>query len=90
MSIRLQMLTAAGRAKNILADSTQLVANFTAAQINQDGGFKGRTKDSDLYYTVFGIETLLYSPHDRILQFEEVRLNAPGAEQEFERRVSEA
>ena len=53
------MLTAASRAKNLLADSTDLVANFIRGQMNDDGGFKDRAGQSDLYYMVFGIEALL-------------------------------
>ena len=53
------MLTAASRAKNLLGDSAELVANFVRKQINPDGGFQDRAGQSDLYYTVFGIEALL-------------------------------
>jgi len=53
------MLAAAARAKSQLTDSTDLVAEFTSARINPDGGFRGRTDQSDLYYTVFGIESLI-------------------------------
>ena len=53
------MIAAAARAKSQLTDSTDLVAEFTAARINPDGGFRGRTDQSDLYYTVFGIESLI-------------------------------
>ncbi len=53
------MLKAAGRARNLLGDSTDLVANFIRVQLNPDGGFKNRFGQSDLYYTVFGIEALL-------------------------------
>lgn len=59
MTIRLDMIRAAARAKNQLADSTGLVVEFIKSQINPDGGFKGRTGQSDLYYAVFGIESLL-------------------------------
>lgn len=59
MTIRLDMISTAARAKNLLTDSTGLVAEFITNQINPDGGFKGRTPQSDLYYTVFGIEALL-------------------------------
>jgi prenyltransferase beta subunit len=53
------MIAAAARAKSQLTDSTDLVAEFTAGRINPDGGFRGRTDQSDLYYTVFGIESLI-------------------------------
>ncbi len=53
------MIDAAARAKSQLTDSTDLVVEFTAGRINPDGGFRGRTPKSDLYYTVFGIESLI-------------------------------
>lgn len=52
------MLKAASRARNLLDDSAELVANFFRRQLNPDGGFKNRFGQSDLYYTVFGIEAL--------------------------------
>jgi prenyltransferase beta subunit len=59
MTIRLDMLRAASLAKHLLGDSAELVASFITKQLNPDGGFKGRSGQSDLYYTVFGIESLL-------------------------------
>ncbi len=59
MTIRLDMLSTASRAIHVLGDSADLVAGFIAGQYNPDGGFKGRTDRSDLYYTVFGVEALL-------------------------------
>ena len=59
MSIRLKMLSAAAKAEKYLGDSAELVTRFLKMQINPDGGFKGRTGASDLYYTVFGLEALL-------------------------------
>ncbi len=53
------MIDAAAKARRQLTDSIDLVAEFTAGRINPDGGFRGRTHKSDLYYTVFGIETLI-------------------------------
>jgi len=64
MTVRLDMITAASRARRLLGDSAALVAGFIGKQLNADGGFKGRTEQSDLYYTVFGIEAL------RALNFE--------------------
>jgi len=67
------MLRAASRAAHLLNDSTELVINFVGKQICKDGGFKGRTSQSDLYYTVFGIEALLALgaklPAERILNY---------------------
>ena len=53
------MIDAAAKARRQLTDSVDLVAEFTAGRINRDGGFRGRTGKSDLYYTVFGIESLI-------------------------------
>jgi hypothetical protein len=53
------MLNAAAKAEKSLGDSAKLVTKFIRMQINPDGGFKGRTDASDLYYTVFGLEALL-------------------------------
>jgi len=59
MTVRLDMLRAANRARLVLGDSAALVTGFIGRQLNEDGGFKGRSGQSDLYYTVFGIESLL-------------------------------
>ena len=59
MTIRLSTIQAASNAKQTLGESSQLVAEFVRSKLNNDGGFTGRSDKSDLYYTVFGIETLL-------------------------------
>jgi len=73
MTIRQDMLKAASRAKHLLNDSADLVVNFVNRQLNQDGGFKGRSNQSDLYYTVFGLESLLALdadiPQERIINY---------------------
>ncbi|MDK1030961.1 MAG: prenyltransferase/squalene oxidase repeat-containing protein, partial [Planctomycetia bacterium] len=53
------MLEAAQRAPGLLGDSAGLVRDFVRGRINPDGGFRGRSAQSDLYYTVFGIECLI-------------------------------
>ena len=53
------MLQVARLAPRLLGDSTGLVADFLRGQMNGDGGFKNRAGESDLYYTVFGVEGLL-------------------------------
>ena len=53
------MLQVARLAPRLLGDSIELVVGFLMSQMNPDGGFKKRAGDSDLYYTVFGIEGLL-------------------------------
>ena len=52
------MLQVARVAPKILGDSTDLVRNFLASQQNPDGGFRDRAGESDLYYTVFGLDAL--------------------------------
>ena len=59
MSIRLEMIRAVSRSKAVMEDSISSVINFLTTSINPDGGFKGRDRQSDLYYTVFGLEALL-------------------------------
>jgi len=52
------MLQVARLAPNLLRDSAELVADYVRDQLNGDGGFSNRAGDSDLYYTVFGLECL--------------------------------
>ncbi len=59
MSMRLEMLQVARLAPNLLLEARDLVAQFIASQFNDDGGFADRAGNSDLYYTVFGLEGLL-------------------------------
>lgn len=59
MSLRLEMLQVARLAPKLLGESSELVRDFLLRQRNSDGGFKDRTGRSDLYYTVFGIDSLL-------------------------------
>ncbi|MGI8965691.1 MAG: prenyltransferase/squalene oxidase repeat-containing protein [Limisphaerales bacterium] len=59
MSIRLEMLQVARLAPKLLGDSTDLVKNFFFAQQNKEGGFQDRVGQSDLYYTVFGLDGLV-------------------------------
>ncbi|MCS1410125.1 MAG: hypothetical protein M2R45_03314 [Verrucomicrobia subdivision 3 bacterium] len=59
MSLRLQMLQVARLAPRVLEDATELVGNFLRNQQNPDGGFRDKSGNSDLYYTVFGIDASL-------------------------------
>jgi prenyltransferase beta subunit len=52
------MLQVARLAPTLLGEAGELVVNFLRSQMNPDGGFKDRAGNSDLYYTVFGIEGL--------------------------------
>lgn len=53
------MLQVARLAPQLLSDSTELVRDFVLSKLNDDGGFQDRVGDSDLYYTVFGLECLI-------------------------------
>lgn len=53
------MLQVARLAPQQLGDSRDLVAAFLLGRVNPDGGFRNRAGDSDLYYTVFGLEGLI-------------------------------
>jgi hypothetical protein len=53
------MLQVARLAPKQLGESTDLVATFLRSRLNTDGGFQNRAGDSDLYYTVFGLEGLV-------------------------------
>jgi hypothetical protein len=53
------MLQVARLAPQLLGESADAVAAFLRSQQNPDGGFKDRAGQSDLYYTVFGLDGLL-------------------------------
>lgn len=53
------MLQVARLSPKQLGDSRELVADFLLGQVNPDGGFRDRAGNSDLYYTVFGLEGLI-------------------------------
>lgn len=53
------MLQVARLAPRLLGDSRDLVESFLRSQLNRGGGFANRAGDSDLYYTVFGLEALI-------------------------------
>lgn len=53
------MLQVARLAPKVLgAEAIELVTKFLRSQQNEDGGFKDRKGQSDLYYTVFGLDAL--------------------------------
>ncbi len=64
MSFRLEMLQVARLAPATLGDAAHLIRDFVLSQQNPDGGFRDRAGKSDLYYTVFAIDSLtaLQSP----------------------------
>lgn len=53
------MLQVARLAPNVLGDAVELVVQFLRSRQNPDGGFQDRAGNSDLYYTVFGVEGLV-------------------------------
>lgn len=53
------MLQVARLAPKLLGEATDLVRDFALSQQNDDGGFNNRKGESDLYYTLFGIECLV-------------------------------
>ena len=59
MSVRRETLQIARLAPKLLGESADLVAQFIRRQLNGDGGFSNRAGDSDLYYTVFGLQALV-------------------------------
>jgi prenyltransferase beta subunit len=52
------MLQVARVAPPQLGESRDLVASFFESCLNPDGGFRNRAGESDLYYTVFGLDGL--------------------------------
>jgi prenyltransferase beta subunit len=73
MSLRLEMLQVARLAPKILAESAELVARFILSQQNPDGGFRDRKGESDLYYTVFALDSLIALqqalPKEKVIDF---------------------
>lgn len=53
------MLQVARLAPTLLGESSDLVSGFLHRSRHTDGGFRNRSGDSDLYYTVFGLEGLI-------------------------------
>src|SRR4051794_2433147 len=53
------MLQVARLSPNLLGESGDLVRQFLNGQRLPDGGFADRGGNSDLYYTVFGLESFL-------------------------------
>lgn len=58
-TLREEMHRAARRAPHLLRESSDLIREFLLGQLHVDGGFLGRDGSPDLYYTVFGVESLL-------------------------------
>jgi prenyltransferase beta subunit len=58
MSLKSAMRQTARRAPRLLGESTELVRRFVRSRQNPDGGFQDRAGQSDLYYTIFGLDAL--------------------------------
>jgi len=71
------MLAAAARAGNLLGESADGVGTFVRSRLAADGGFRGRSDAADLYYTVFGIESLLADAISRIRRLEKSGSSIP-------------
>jgi hypothetical protein len=52
------MIAAAARARAHLRQAADHVAGFVAAHLNDDGGFRGRSAASDLFYTAYALDCL--------------------------------
>jgi prenyltransferase beta subunit len=59
MTLRRDMLAAAAKASPLLGPRAVRVVGFLKEQLRPEGGFGGRGPDADLYYTVFGLESLM-------------------------------
>ena len=57
--VRHDLIESARRAPQLLGESAALVGEFLLRKQNPDGGFQDRAGRSDLYYTVFGLQSLL-------------------------------
>ncbi len=68
-------------ASSLDTQARSALSAFVRAQLAADGGFRGRTADGDLYYTMFGLECAraleLDLPVEPIRRFVESRLDAP-------------
>ena len=59
MSYSSDMLETAALARAELREGADDVLGFVRSRAMSDGGFRGRAADSDLYYTVFGLDCVL-------------------------------
>jgi hypothetical protein len=84
VSVRRETLQIARLAPKLLGDSADLVAQFIRGQLNADGGFSNRAGDSDLYYTVFGLQALLALRVDLPVESAAVYLRGFGAGEDLD------
>jgi prenyltransferase beta subunit len=59
MSVRRETLQVARLAPKLLSDSADLVVQFVRSRLTAEGGFSNRAGDADLYYTLFGLQSLI-------------------------------
>ena len=84
MSVRRETLQIARLAPKLLGDSADLVAQFIRGRLNPDGGFSNRAGDSDLYYTVFGLQALLALRVDLPVESATIYLRSFGAGEDLD------
>jgi geranylgeranyl transferase type-2 subunit beta len=67
------LVETAGGACDYLAVANDIIADFILSLQNEDGGFRGRAAESDLYYTAFALDCLAVTrgdiQEDRVLPF---------------------
>src|SRR5947199_3111768 len=78
------MLQVARLAPQQLGESRDLVAAFLHRRLNADGGFRNRAGDSDLYYTVFGLQALLALRVDLPVESATIYLRGFGAGEDLD------
>ncbi|MBM3778940.1 MAG: hypothetical protein FJW23_12030 [Acidimicrobiia bacterium] len=59
MSVRRETLQIARLAPKLLGDSADLVVSYIRGLLTPEGGFANRGRDTDLYYTLFGLQALV-------------------------------
>ena len=59
MTLRQDMIQTIAKAPRLLDDATDPVLRFVLGLQAGDGGFRGRGRSSDLYYTVFALEIMI-------------------------------
>lgn len=83
------LVETAGGACDYLAAANDIIADFILSLQNEDGGFRGRAAESDLYYTAFALECLAIThgdiQEDRVLPYLE---REAGKEQDLIHTVS--
>lgn len=81
MSLRLEMLQVARLSRSLLGEEAcALVESYLRSQQNDDGGFRDRDGESDLYYTSFAIDALtalqVELPEESLSAFLETKLGS--------------